>query len=96
MSETSTNDYSSELSSPSSVCAGYPLQRAVSLYDNVDLVESVQAAYKQSPPNSRMNSPDAICLYVPYEGPQETKASPSRVPPVIIPSKNGDLHISSS
>ncbi|CAL1264287.1 unnamed protein product [Larinioides sclopetarius] len=97
MSEASTNDISSELSSPSSVCAGYPLQRAVSLYDNVNLEESVQAAYKQSPSNSRMNSPDAICLYVPYEGPQQTQASPSStaVSP-ITPPKNGGLHISSS
>ncbi|KFM58408.1 USP6 N-terminal-like protein, partial [Stegodyphus mimosarum] len=60
-SETSVNDHStaSELSSPSSISAGFPLHRTVSIYDNVDLEESVQAAYKQSPPVSRMNSPDA-------------------------------------
>ncbi|GFS69020.1 USP6 N-terminal-like protein [Nephila pilipes] len=97
MSENSTNDYSSELSSPSSVSAGYPLQRAVSLYDNVDLVESVQAACKQSPSGSRMNSPDAICLYVPYEGPSEAHDTPSdRVSPVVTSPENGGLHISSS
>ncbi|KAG8194636.1 hypothetical protein JTE90_003109 [Oedothorax gibbosus] len=70
--QSESNDLStaSELSSPSSANVGYPLQRAVSLYDNVDLEESVQAAIKKSSPiPSRMNSPHAISLYVPYEDP---------------------------
>lgn len=57
----------SELSSPSTASVGFPLHRSVSVYDNVDLEESYQAALKQSPLSSRMNSPDSEYVFVPYE-----------------------------
>lgn len=60
--ETSNYSVASELSSPSVASNGFPLHRSVSLYDNVDLEESYQAALKQSPLSSRMNSPDSFVI----------------------------------
>ena len=63
----------SELSSPSTASVGFPLHRSVSVYDNVDLEESYQAALRQSPMSSRMNSPDSDFVFVPYESALKTE-----------------------
>lgn len=71
----------SELSSPSVASVVFPLHRSVSVYDNVDLEESYQAALKQSPLSSRINSPDSVTVFIPYENALKPD----------LPIKNGNL-----
>lgn len=70
VSQTSAAELStvSGLSSPSTTLpSGFQLHRTLSLYDNVDFDESMQAAFKQSVTQPRSHSPDAVRIFVPYK-----------------------------